>query len=227
MDLGAELVSAIPLGFVLDLEEKIRAAGREAKERTRDANLGLRSRPRIVGQLRTGIIEQALVDVAKLSGCTSSEFGSVAGTEVYLHQAHAKIGPAVIVRASIAEPGILPSANKSRKRLLEKLNRHVDASYDMFNPVPMDELGNRPTAVFVLICPNRQSEDGIGEIAIAVADSRHQDLRFYETLEEFKGRYAPPVAPPVETPPLRRRKVLPFRPPETGENGDAAAGNEE
>ncbi|MGA4555326.1 hypothetical protein [Methylorubrum aminovorans] len=228
MDFGAELVRAIPLGFVLDLEERIRAAGREAKDRTREARLGARSRPRIVGQLRTGIIEQALVEVAQQNGYAASEIGAVEGTDAYLHQAHARIGTTVIVRASIAETGTLPPANKSRKRLLEKLNRHVDSTADMFDPHAAEKLASQPLAVFVLVCPNRQQEDGIGEIAISVLDSRHQELRFYESLEAFKARYAPAAVPIVETVPLKRKRAKPYRAPEDGpERSDEKAGGQD
>ncbi|WP_128755037.1 hypothetical protein [Methylobacterium sp. GXF4] len=214
MDLGAELVRVIPLGFILDLEERIRAAGSEAKDRTREARLGSRSRPRIVGQLRTGIIEHALVEVAHQNGYAASEVGSVEGTDAYLHQAHARIGTAVVVRASIAESGTLPSTNKSRKRLLEKLNRHIDSTVDLFDPTAAEKLTSQPLAVFLLVCPNRQQEDGIGEIAIALVDSRHQEFRFYESLEAYKARYAPAAVPVSEPIQLRRKKAEPYRAPE-------------
>jgi len=218
--LGDQLAKLIPLEFILDFEESVRAAGRLARTTVRDIPLGTRARPRIVGQLRTAMIENGLIDIAHQTGFLGEEVGVVEGTKVYLHQAFVQVGRIVAVRASMPAPGMLPNKNKSRKRLVEELNRHIDGSADLFEATAGKPSTTAPVAVFLLVCPDKRAEDGIGQIAIAIVDSRHDEFRFYETLEAFKSRYAP--APEiVEEPPLiARKQVAAFQPPEEASDCD-------
>lgn len=209
-DWGAFVVHEVPEAFLRDFDEGVRAAGRQARDKGSDLVVTDRDRARVVGQIRTAVIEGVLLSAARSAGHPCSEGGLLANTEIVLHQAHAQLGRAIIVRASISMTGKLPATNKSRKRLVESLNRVVTLTPDLFSPIK--DITN-PIGVFLLVCPNRRQPDGIGEIAVAIVDHLHDTLVFYETIERVLARYAPSPAPTGE-PPIARRQASAYQPPE-------------
>jgi hypothetical protein len=200
IDFGAELATAIPKYFLLELEEGIRAAGRRAKTVTGELDVGRRSAGRVRGQIRTALVEQLLVRSACDSGFAAEEAGMVPGTELYLHQAFAMINRAVVVRATQSRTSALPVINKSRMRLVESFNSAYCS--DLFRTEPLVDAGG-PIAVFLLVAPDPSSPDGVGSIRVSVVDDRYDHFLFEENLEKFLSRYAVPtevVEEPVLTP---------------------------
>lgn len=207
---GGFVVHEIPQSFLLDFEEGVHAAGKQARDKGKDLAVSDRDRARVVGQIRTAVIEGVLLATARSAGHLCSEKGLLDDTEIFLYQAHARIGRAVIVRASISAPNTMPSKNKSRKQLVERLNRVVTPTPDLFSPVR--DITN-PIGIFLLVCPDRRQSDGVGEIAVAIVDHLHDTLVFYETFERVLARYAP--APTAATEPsIARKTTAVYQPPE-------------
>ncbi|QIB32681.1 hypothetical protein [Ancylobacter pratisalsi] len=212
VDMGEFIVSELTETFLREFDEAARAAGRLALAKGADLDVTDRDRSRVVGQIRTALIEKGLLRAAGSGGFSAAERGTIEGTDLFVHQAHAKVGRAVVVRASISVPSTLPAANKSRKKLVERLNRVVTATADLFSPAAVREFISS-VAVFLLVCPDRRQPDGIGEIAVAIVDHRHDNFVFYEALEKVLARYAPPPVP-VADPPLVRKRAGAYQPPE-------------
>jgi hypothetical protein len=210
IDFGAELATAIPKHLLLELDEGIRAAGRQAKTVTGGLEVGRRSAGRVRGQIRTALVEQLLVRSAEDSGFAAGEAGTVPGTELYLHQAFVMINRAVLVRATQGRSNALPSVNKSRKRLVENFNSAY--TRDLFRSEPLVDAGG-PIAVFLVIAPDPSAPDGVGSVHISVVDDRYDHFLFEENLEAFLSRYAV-AAETVEEPVLVPRAVVhPYVPP--------------
>ena len=220
IDFGAELATAIPKHLLLELEEGIRAAGRQAKTVTGELEVGRRSAGRVRGQIRTALVEQLLVRSAEDSGFASGEAGAVPGTDLYLHQAFAMINRAIIVRATQSRSNMLPSVNKSRKRLVENFNSAFTG--DLFRAESVIDAGG-PIAVFLVVAPDPSASDGVGSIHISVVDDRYDHFLFDENLDAFLSRYAVP-AETAEEPVLVPRAVLhPYVPPGEGSSADKDA----
>jgi hypothetical protein len=187
LDFGKMLSDAIPQPFLLEFEERVRAAGRRAKVVTGELAVGKRSGARVRGQIRTALIEQGIVDASHASGFPAEEAGILEGSELYLYQAFARINRAIVVRATLGSASGLPTENKTRKRLVEKINSVY--SRDFFRPELVVDTGG-PIAVFLIVTPNPVAADGIGAINIAVVDDRYDHYLFAEPLETFMTRYA-------------------------------------
>jgi hypothetical protein len=124
------------------------------------------------------------------------------------------------VRATQGRASALPTANKSRKRLVENFNSAFCP--DFFRSEPLADAGG-PIAVFLIVTPDRSASDGVGSIQISVVDDRYDHFLFEENLEVFLMRYA--VAPePIEIDPVLvpRAGVRPYVDP-----GEDAAGIDE
>src|SRR5271155_905420 len=113
IDFGAALTKALPKHLLLDIEEGIRAAGRQARKVANGLKIGSRSEGRVRGQIRTALVEQLIVRSAGDCGFKADEAGMIPGTELYLYQAWAMINRAVMVRATWGRASLLPPANKS------------------------------------------------------------------------------------------------------------------
>jgi hypothetical protein len=216
LDFGKMASDAVPANFLLEFEELVRAAGRRAKDVTGSLDVGKRSGARVRGQIRTALIEQGLIDASHASGFPAQEAGTLEGSELYLFQAFARINRAIVVRATLSTSSGLPAQNKTRKRLVEKINSAY--SRDFFRPEPVVDAGG-PIAVFLVVTPNPAAADGIGGINVAIVDDRYDHYLFDEPLETFMSRYAPaPTA--VEEPQLiSRKRTRPYVPPEA-ESGE-------
>jgi hypothetical protein len=211
LNFGKMLGDAIPQPFLLEFEERVRAAGRRAKEVTGALAVGKRSGARVRGQIRTALIEQGIVDASHASGFPAEEAGMLEGVELYLYQAYARINRAIVVRATLgAAPG-LPTLNKTRKRLVEKINGVY--SRDLFRPELVVDAGGA-IAVFLIVTPNPAATDGIGAISVAVVDDRYDHYLFNEPLEEFMARYTTAPTSVEEPQLLTRRGVGRYVPPE-------------
>lgn len=211
INFGTTLAAALPKSFLLEFDEGVRAAGRRAKEVTKSLEVSKRHGGRVGGQIRTALVEQLLVRSAESAGFEAEEAGAVEGTEIYLYQAFAQVGRAIVVRATISSANPLPSPNKSRKRLVEAVNAAY--SRDLFRPVPQDDAGG-PIAVFFVVTPNPAAVDGIGGINVAVVDDRYDHYLFDEPFEEFLARYAT-VSETTEEVVIKPRKIsTPYVAPE-------------
>lgn len=218
IDFGNALSTAIPRDFLLDFEERVRAAGKQAKELTRGLEISDRSRPRVAGQIRTALVEKMLVRAAAAAGFQSSDSG-YAAPELYLYQAFAQFNRAIVVRATLSAGNELPSGNKSRKRLVERINaRYLP---DLFRETP--PRAEDPIAVFLVVMPDQSATDGVGAISVCVVDSRYDHYLFNEAFESFLGRYAVPTeaSDGLE---LKLRSVQTYQAPEDGGAGDDAVG---
>jgi hypothetical protein len=207
------LSNAIPQPFLLEFEENVRAAGRRAKEVTGALAVGKRSGARVRGQIRTALIEQGIVDASRASGFPAEEAGMLEGAELYLYQAYARINRAIVVRATLGAGSGLPTLNKTRKRLVEKINGVY--SRDFFRPELVVDAGGA-IAVFLIVTPNPAAADGIGAISVAVVDDRYDHYLFDEPLETFMTRYTGAPTSVEEPQLLTRRGAGRYVPPEEG-----------
>ncbi len=213
---GKFITEEFPRGFLIDINEAIHAHGKFAKEYAKALDVIERDRGRIIGNVRTSLIEKDMLRCAYSAGLTGSESGLIQETQIHLYQAHVRSKRAILVRAAIVQPSVLPNKNKSRKTLVEKLNRVVTQTRDMFDPVT--HIIN-PIGVFLLICPDKRQEDGIKEVAIAIVDHLHDTLVFYKSITDVLELYEPA---PVEfdKPVLAAKTSVAYQPPETQKRAD-------
>lgn len=219
LDFGKMLSDALPQQFLLEFEERVRAAGRLAKDVTGTLAVGKRSGPRVRGQIRTALIEQGIVDASRASGFPAEEAGALEGSELYLYQAFARINRAVVVRATLASSSGLPAQNKTRKRLVEQINGAF--CRDFFRPELVIDDGIAPIAVFLVVTPNAAAADGIGSVNVAVVDDRYDRYLFDEPLETFMSRYVPAPTPVEEPQLLSKKRAGRYVPPEENVEGSS------
>jgi hypothetical protein len=156
------------------------------------------------------------------------EGGLVEGSDLRIFQPFMRfqtgIGPGVVLGlASMPMRGELPTKNMSR-------TAGVALNYRLTPRLSLDERDPKPGDIFVLFLVARDpaSAGKIAEIAIGIIDSEYKSFLFYESMETFMARYAPPDKPaksageeaPQQPLVKLKKKRSTFKPPEAEDKSE-------
>ena len=222
--------------LLLDLEDRLRAEALKAFEMIRDhSGLNKKRAREAEGQARFRMMEQGFEEVCKLHGGHLLEGGVMPETELPVFQPfmrfEAEEKGIILGLASIPEPSVLPTKNKSRLA-------GVTINYDLIPRLDFDGKGPKIGDIFVLLLVSRDREKPgkIEEIAVGVIDSAYKSFLFYEPLGKFLSEKSESdtVAPEPPTPPVPlsapvvslKKHPTPFVPPEAPANDDKNAEND-
>lgn len=187
------LVSVLPRDLLLDLTDMGVAKARQAYEIIRDnTTLHGKSARGAEGQIRFRIMEQGFQEICEKYGGILLEGGLIEGSDARIFQPFMRFSDAgdtgvVLGLASMPAKGELPVKNMSRKA-------GIALNYNLTPRLALDERDPKPGDIFVLFLVARDpAKSGqIEEIAIGIIDSNYEDFLFYEAMEKFVARYAPP-----------------------------------
>lgn len=194
-----DLSATLPRELLLDLHEMTIVRAQQAYDII-DKNTDLTGSEKrgTEGLLRYRMMEQGFKKLCTAHGGVEIEGAlTVAGTTERIYQpfmrfAGEKGQPSIILGlASMPVKGELPNQNKSRE-IGVQLNYHVTPrlALDAHDPQPGD--------IFVVFLTARDmSKPGkIEEVAVGIIESDYQSYAFYEPIEAFMARYAPPAKEP-------------------------------
>lgn len=187
------LVNVLPRDLLLDLTDMAVARAREAHEgvRERFPYLSGKSARGAEGQIRFRIMEQGFQETCEFYGGVLLEGGLIEGSDLRIFQPFMRFGGngkgVVLGLASMPERGELPAKNMSRRA-------GTALNYKLTPRLSLDEHDPKPGDIFVLFLvardPSRSGQ--IEEIAIGMIDAEYESFLFYESMEKFMTRYAPP-----------------------------------
>jgi len=224
-DITGRLVECLPRDLLLDLTDMSVTRARQAHEIIRDhTSLQGKSARGAEGQIRFRIMEQGFQEICEQYGGVLLEGGLIDGSDRRIYQPFMRLAkddkPGVVLGlASMPARGELPTKNMSR-------TAGVILNYRLTPRLALDKHDPKPGDVFVLFLTARDPmrSGQIEEIAVGIIDAEYQDFLFYENVETFMVRYAPPDKTPQENlqQPLVRLKKRRFTytPPELGKEDD-------
>lgn len=192
-DIMNRLIEVLPRHLLLDLTDMVVARAQQAHEIIRDnTELQGKSARGAEGQIRFRIMEQGFQKTGENYGGVLLEGGLMEGSALRIFQPFIRFGggdrPGVVLGlASMPVRGELPSKNMSR-------TAGVALNYRLTPRLSLDDRDPKPGDIFVLFLVARDPARAghIEEIAIGIIDSEYQSFLFYETIETFMARYAPP-----------------------------------
>lgn len=206
-----------PLAFWQEIVGQVEALFPAAHKLAKGTGLIARRARHVEGQYRFAAIEQAFETIGERHGAANLYKMSVPGSDEIVFQPYQRFGPVVVGFAMQAEPGALPSANRSRMSAVQ-LNLPLEPTLP-FSIEPPEK------TVFVALCASRKRDEPgcVRGIELLVIDSRYDQFLFRQSVTDFMAGYtthtvigsAPPsagvdAAPSVETPkPLVRLKPRP------------------
>jgi len=189
------LVDVLPRDLLVDLTDMGVTKAREAHEIIRDhTTLYGKSARGAEGQIRFRIMEQGFQESCEKYGGLLLEGGLVEGSDLRIFQPFMRFSGeegdigVVLGLASMPAKGEMPVKNMSRRA-------GVSLNYNLTPRLALDESDPKPGDIFVLFLVARDpAKSGqIEEIAIGIIDSNYEDFLFYEAIEKFVARYAPPT----------------------------------
>ncbi|MBN9084556.1 MAG: hypothetical protein BGP04_25075 [Rhizobiales bacterium 62-17] len=207
-------------GFLLNLEDALRADAMKARDIVRDHS-GLKDRRRArgaEGQLRFRMMEERFEELCKEYGGKILEGGVIPDTDLNVFQPFCRFETEgrgfIFGLAAMPEPKAIPPKNKSRLAGVS-INCHL-------LPGLFDTGGPKIGDVFVLLLVARDRDRAglIEEMAIGILDSKYESFLFYEPLEKFVSDHLevptePSLSPVSAAPSVTLKKgVAPFVPPE-------------
>ncbi len=222
------LIEVLPRHLLLDLTDMGVARARQAHEIIRDhTRLQGKSARGAEGQVRFRIMEQGFEEICETYGGVLLQGGLVEGSDLRIFQPFMRFadgtGPGIVLGlASMPARRELPIKNMSR-------TAGVELNYRLTPRLALDEHDPKPGDIFVLFLvardPARSGQ--IDEIAIGIIDAEYKNFLFYESMENFMARYAPPDKPaqvdeaaPAQPLVKLKSKRKAFKPPESGEKDE-------
>ena len=190
------LVKVLSRHLLLDLTDMSVARARQAHEIIRDnTQLQGKSARGAEGQIRFRIMEQGFQEICEHYGAILLEGGLIEGSDLRIFQPFMRFGdsdaPGIVLGlASMPLGGELPTKNMSR-------TAGVALNYRLTPRLALDKRDPQPGDIFVLFLVARDPAKAgqIEEIAVGIIDAEYQSFLFYETIEKFMARYAPPDQP--------------------------------
>lgn len=198
-----------PKQFWIDEIADLGARFANAHALIKGTDLTARRARRIEGQFRHASTEQGFETFALLHGAESLQGQYVPGGESLIYQPLMKFGSVIVGFAMHAEPGALPTKNKTRGGAVQlnfEFSDHLDFGHD-----PADQ---HLLYVALLASRDQQVAGAVRAIEIAVIDSKFDHFLYRRPIEKFLAAY-PAVDPSGSTPvsadtePLVKLKVRP------------------
>lgn len=220
--------------LIIDLEDRLRAEALKAFNMVHEhSGLDRRRARHAEGISRFHMMEKGFQEVCELHGGVLLEGGIVPNTDLKTYQPYIRFevdGKGVILGlAAMAEPGKLPTKNKSRRAAI-KLNYLLSPRFDFDgNGAKVGDI-----CIILLFSRDREAAGKIEELAIGVIDTEYQHYLYYERLDEYLAGEEVIVPSPDGPLPNRalggsvqlKAAIRKFVPPETPSLDDAESSNE-
>jgi hypothetical protein len=215
------LAKVLPKTLLLELYHMTAVRALKAHEIIRDGtDLKGKNARAAEGQVRFRSMEEGFRQVCEQHGGVVREGGVIEGTDLHFFQPFAHFGGGasgvVLGLASMPKRGELPVKNQSRLA-------GISLNYRLTPRLPLDEHEPKLGDIFVsfLVARDTARAGHIDEVAIGVIGSDYESFVFYEKIETFMARYAPPDQPAQEgdaAPALKlalKKQRTTYKPPET------------
>ncbi len=222
------LVEVLPRHLLLDLTDMGVAMALRAHEVIKNETplQGKRARG-AEGQIRFRMMEHEFEQICQNYGGVLLEGGLIEGSDLKIFQPFERFsngdGPGIVLGlASMPLRGELPVKNMSR-------TAGVALNYKLTPRLALDERDPKPGDIFVLFLVARDPARAgmIDEIAIGIIDAEYKSYLFYESIETFMARYAPPDKAAQADEPAEKKSLVrlkgkrtAFKPPESGVEGE-------
>lgn len=222
---------------LIDIADTLRSTRKTAGQHACAMGLEGRSASRIAGFGAYELQNKLLPELAVAQGGIVINGENFPGTELRTYQPISRFGRILIGKASIPDPGELPTQNLTRKNGAKVNVKHATTGY-LFGCEPV---GSTEDVIYVLLltCRDRNDPESYEEVAIAVLEPDFSGYICYDTLDAFIAGYGTtesgvgpgaPAAPAAAALGLTLKKgVAPFHGSETPErlNPDATGSDKE
>lgn len=173
----------VPKQYWLDTVADIGARFAAAHLLISGTDLTLRRARRIEGQYRYVSVEQGVETIGLAHGGENLQNQTVPGSDALIYQPFIRFGDVVVGFAMHAEPGALPTKNKTRGATAE-------LNFAFMDTLELDTPSSKPLLYVALLASRDRSVAGtVRQIEIAVIDSAFDHFIFRQPIERFIASY--------------------------------------